>query len=63
MKKPALYTAAVIFAAVGLVHLVRFFLDIEVVVGEVIVPLFPSLPIGLGLILLALWMMFAARDG
>ncbi len=50
MKKPALYTAGLVFAAVGVVHLARFFLDIEVVVGEVIVPLFPSLPIGLGLI-------------
>ncbi len=61
MQKPALYTAALIFAAVALAHLVRYFLDTEVVVGGVVIPVFPSLPVGIVLAALAVWMVLAGR--
>ena len=62
MQRPALYTAAVIFAAIALLHLIRFFLGTEIVVGGAVVPVFASLPAGIVLAVLALWMVFAARD-
>ncbi len=61
MQKPALYTAALIFAAVALAHLVRYFLDTEVIVGGAVIPVFPSLPIGIVLAALAVWMVLAGR--
>ncbi len=61
MQRPALYTAAVIFTAIALLHLIRFFRDTEIVVGGVIVPVLASLPAGIVLVLLALWMVLAAR--
>lgn len=61
MQKPALYTAAVLFAAFALGHLGRFFLGVEIVVGGVVVPVTPSLPVGIALALLAVWMVRAAR--
>ena len=39
MQKPALYTAAVIFAAVSLAHWVRYFLGWEMSVGGSVIPL------------------------
>ena len=62
MPKPALYTAAVIFAVIALLHLIRYFLNTEIVVGGSVVPVFTSLPAGVILALLALWMAYAARD-
>ncbi len=61
MQRPALYTAAVIFAAIALLHLIRFFRDTEIVVGGVVVPVLASLPAAIVLALLALWMVLAAR--
>ena len=61
MPKPALYTAAVIFAVIAFLHLIRFFQDTEIVVGGAVVPVFASLPAGIILALLALWMALAAR--
>ena len=61
MQTPALYTAAVIFAAIALLHLIRFFRDTEIVVGGVVVPVLASLPAAIVLALLALWMVRAAR--
>ena len=62
MQRPALYTAAVIFAAIALLHLIRFVLDTEIVIGGAVVPVFASLPVGIILALLALWMVVATRD-
>ncbi len=62
MPKPALYTAAAIFAVIAILHLIRYFLDTEIVVGGAVVPVFASLPAGIILALLALWMAYAARN-
>ena len=61
MPKPALYTAALIFAVIALLHLIRYFLDTEIVVGGAVVPVFASLPAGIILALLALWMVRTVR--
>jgi hypothetical protein len=62
MHKPALYTASVIFAIVGIVHFVRYFLTLEVVVGATAIPLSVSLIAGILLAVLAVWMIRAARS-
>ncbi len=61
MQKEALYTAALIFAALALAHLVRYFLETELVFGGVVIPVLPSLPIGIVLGALAVWMFLAGR--
>ncbi|MCH6578091.1 MAG: hypothetical protein IH807_09700 [Proteobacteria bacterium] len=62
MQKPALYTAAVIFAIVGIAHFVRYFLGTEIVVGATAIPLSVSLIAGIVLALLTGWMVLAARS-
>lgn len=61
MHRPALYTAAAIFAVVGLVHLIRFLNGAEVVIGGVSVPVWVSLPAAVIFAGLAVWMIVAAR--
>ena len=61
MRKPALYTAAVIFTAVALAHWLRFFFATEFIVAGVVVPVFWSLPAAIVLTALAAWMIAAAR--
>jgi hypothetical protein len=61
MRKAPLYTSAVIFGLVGIIHLARYSLATEVTVGGTVIPVWPSLAIGVGLILLALWMGHAGR--
>ena len=62
MQKAALYAASVIFAIVGIVHFVRYFLRLEVVVGATAIPLSVSLVAGFVLAVLAVWRIRAARD-
>ena len=62
MPKPALYTAAVIFAIVGIAHFVRYFLGTEIVVGATAIPLSVSLIAGIVLAILTVWMVLAARS-
>ncbi len=62
MQKPALYTAAVIFAAAGIAHWVRYFVGAEFVVGATAIPLLVSLIAGIVLALLTGWMVLAARS-
>ena len=62
MQKAALYAAAVIFAIVGIVHLARYFLRLELVVGATAIPLSVSLIAGIVLAVLAVWRIRAARD-
>jgi len=62
MQKPALYTAAVIFAIVGIAHFVRYFLGTEIVVGATAIPLSVSLIAGIVLVVLTGWMVRAARS-
>ncbi len=62
MQKAALYAASVIFAIVGVVHFVRYFLRLEVVVGATAIPLLVSLIAGMVLVVLTVWMILAARS-
>ncbi len=62
MQKPALYTAAVIFAIVGIAHWVRYFLGTEFILGATAIPLSVSLIAGIVLALLTGWMILAARS-
>ena len=61
MQIPALYTAAVIFAIVGIAHWVRYFLGTEFILGATAIPLSVSLIAGIVLALLTGWMVLAAR--
>ena len=60
MQKTALYTSGVIFATVAVIHLVRLFTGIEIVVGGVVAPVWVSFPGTLIAALLAIWMVGAA---
>ncbi|MEE8506192.1 MAG: hypothetical protein V3S40_08235 [Kiloniellales bacterium] len=61
MPKVALYTAAVIFAAVSILHWVRYFLGSEVTIGGAVVSNFTSLIAGIVAAVLAAWMILASR--
>ncbi len=61
MPKVALYTAAVVFALVSLLHWVRYFLGTEINVGSAVVPISASLILGIISACLAAWMIFASR--
>ncbi|MHA1152360.1 MAG: hypothetical protein ACTSQ7_06780 [Alphaproteobacteria bacterium] len=61
MRKAALFTSGVIFAAAAVVHAVRLITDFEIVVGGVVVPLWVSFPGVLVAALLAVWMAVAGR--
>jgi hypothetical protein len=61
MQKPALYTAAAIFALVALAHLIRFIADADIVIGATAVAVWISLPVGVAAAALAVWMVAAAR--
>ncbi len=61
MQKAALYTAAIIFAAGAVCHVIRLTTGFEITVGGFVVPVWVSFagPPVAGL--LALWMLLAAR--
>ena len=61
MPKIALYTAAVIFALVSLLHWVRYFLVTDLTIGSTMFPVFGSLILGVVAAVLAAWMLFASR--
>ncbi len=61
MPKVALYTAAVIFAAVSVLHWVRYFLGAEVTIGGSPFPVSSSLIAGVISAVLAVWMILASR--
>ncbi len=61
MHRAALYTAAAIFVAVAIVHLVRYVLAVEIVVDGADVALWWSPVAAIVLALLGLWMIVAAR--
>ncbi len=61
MAKAPLYTAAAIFIVVAVAHWLRFIFAIKITVGGVIVPMYPSLIAGIALLLLAGWLIKAAR--
>ena len=62
MPKMALYTAAVVFALVSLLHWVRYFVGAEITIGRAVFPISGPLII-LGIISagLATWMILANR--
>ena len=61
MHRPALYTAAAVFALVAALHVARYLADTEIIIGGAAVPVFVSLPAGLAAAALAVWMIIAAR--
>jgi len=61
MRKAALYTSGVVFAAVAAAHLVRLTTSIEIVVGGAVLPMWASFFGALIAALLAVWMVVAAR--
>ena len=61
MEKAALYTAAVIFAAVSALHWVRVFNKTEIVIGDASLPLWVSLAAGVVFTGLVVWMVAAGR--
>jgi hypothetical protein len=62
MQKVALYTSGVVFAVVAVGHVVRLARGIEIIVGGVIVPVWPSFLGALIAALLAVWVVVAARS-
>ncbi len=61
MQKSALYTAAVVFAAVSAAHWLRLVLQAEVVIGGASLSQWLSVVAGIVSALLAAWMVVAAR--
>ena len=61
MRKAPLYIAAAIFTLVAVVHWLRFIFAIKIIVGGVVVPMYPSLIAGIALLLLAGWLIKTAR--
>ena len=61
MPKIALYTEAVIFALVSLLHWVRYFLGTDLIIGRTVFPVSGSLVLGVVAAVLAAWMLFASR--
>lgn len=61
MQKAALYTAAAIFAAGTIGHLVRLIAGFEIVIAGLVVPVWVSFPGVIIAALLAVWMVVAAR--
>ena len=61
MEKSALYTAAVIFAAVSALHWLRVLWKTEIVIGAASLPLWVSLAGGVVCALLVVWMVAAGR--
>lgn len=61
MQKAALYTAGAFFAVGAAVHAVRLMTGLEIVVGEVAIPLWLSFPGILAAAGLATWMVVAAQ--
>jgi hypothetical protein len=62
MPKVALYTAAVIFALVSVLHWVRYFLETEIIIGDTVFPISGSLILGIVAAVLAAWMIIATRN-
>lgn len=60
-KQAALNVAGVVFFLMALLHLVRLIFHFEVAIAGVQVPLWASLPAGIVLFLLSLWMFKSIR--
>ncbi len=61
MRKAALYTAGIIFAAGTVGHAVRLTTGFEITIGDFVLPVWVSVPGVLVAALLAIWMVVAAR--
>ena len=61
MQEAALYTSGIFFAAGAVAHVVRLIMDIEIIIGGLVVPVWGSFPGALIAALLAVWMVVAAR--
>ncbi len=61
MPKAALYTAAAIFTLVTAAHAFRLFTGLKIIIGEIDVPGWVSIPGVAVAALLAIWMVLSAR--
>ncbi len=61
MRKAALATSAVVFAAVAAVHMARLVAGTGIAVGGVQVPVWVSAPAGVVFAGLAVWLLLARR--
>jgi len=61
MQKAALYTSAVIFAAVAVAHGVRLITGFNIAVAEFVLPIWVSFPGIFVAAALAIWMFVAAQ--
>lgn len=57
MKRPASLVAAILFFVMAIAQLCRFFLQVNVVAGEITVPLWPSALAAAVLVLLGIWLL------
>jgi len=57
MKRPASLVAAILFFVMAIAQVCRFFLQVNVVAGEITVPLWPSALAAVVLILLGIWLL------
>jgi hypothetical protein len=57
MKKPASLVAAILFLLMAIAQVCRFFLQVNIIAGDVTVPLWPSAVAAVVLILLAVWLL------
>jgi len=57
MKRPAALVAAILFFVMAIAQLCRFFLQVNVVAGDITVPLWPSALAAAVLVLLGIWLL------
>ncbi|MBN1472989.1 MAG: hypothetical protein JW914_00095 [Syntrophaceae bacterium] len=57
MKRPASLVAAILFFVMAIAQVCRFFLQVNVVAGDITVPLWPSALAAVVLILLGIWLL------
>lgn len=60
MRTAALIVAGLIFAVVAIAHLARYFMDIQIMMGNTIIPMNASLVGFVVATVLSLWMFFSA---
>lgn len=62
MQRSALTIASLIFLLIAAAHFIRFFIDVDLVIGNTALSLQTSIYAGVGAIIFAFWMYLAARQ-
>ncbi len=57
MKKPASLVAAILFFVMAIAQLCRFFSKVNIMAGDIAVPLWPSPVAAVVLVLLGIWLL------